>query len=408
MSDAVGVKSTDEANCKRSDGCGSGFLVRTRSTHLPATDARLSFALIVRWPARLASSITVLFLMGAFAGGLVSLGCGSSETAALDRSVGAKGSVLVHDFQVVRPAAKYTHSFRVENNTSKNWRIKKVGTTCQCTLAKLYPAEIRPGEAEMIEVEYTAPSVPGREEKAVWLFFEDETIDPVGLVVRATTKERIEVTKRLITLRVHSSQLDVKEMESQFDIINRSEEKIDKLRLVSDEEWLVGDYGPMPSHGESEQTFRVLAIIYPGKLLAGINRATLRVERVPHSGPGPSLLTVVPVEITVIPELEMHPHGLFFGRLTRGDEAEASMRLKVNAPSGIKKLRVADFALPGNLRSCLTLSLDYEGKGQWILSGLLKTQELSGLVQGDLEMKPSGEGEVIGIPVNALVIEDES
>jgi len=108
--------------------------------------------------------------------------------AGADGTAGARLAVepASFDFGNVRPEKTLQKELVLRNLGDAELVIKKVSTTCGCTVAGSYQKRVAPGASTTLRIAFTTPAAAGRTEQAVTL----ETNDPVhprlGVKVAAT------------------------------------------------------------------------------------------------------------------------------------------------------------------------------------------------------------------------------
>jgi beta-lactamase regulating signal transducer with metallopeptidase domain len=91
-----------------------------------------------------------------------------------------------HDFGQVSPGSKSAGEFKFTNTGDAVLKVKKIKTSCGCTVARLTKKEYAPGESGTITVTYSASKSPGKASKRVNVPTNDMTRPRIPLTVKAT------------------------------------------------------------------------------------------------------------------------------------------------------------------------------------------------------------------------------
>jgi protocatechuate 3,4-dioxygenase beta subunit len=91
-----------------------------------------------------------------------------------------------HDFGQVSPGSKNTGEFKFTNTGDAVLKVKKIKTSCGCTVARLTKKEYAPGESGTITVTYSASKNPSKASKRVNVPTNDMTRPRISLTVKAT------------------------------------------------------------------------------------------------------------------------------------------------------------------------------------------------------------------------------
>jgi hypothetical protein len=104
------------------------------------------------------------------------------------------------DFGEVGPDTKNNCEFKFTNTSKKKLRIKRVQTTCGCTVADLDKLEYAPGESGVIKVSYRAGSQPGKVTKYLYVHIDDEKTSKFQLTLQAETVLKIKFEPEQVTI----------------------------------------------------------------------------------------------------------------------------------------------------------------------------------------------------------------
>jgi hypothetical protein len=107
------------------------------------------------------------------------------------RADGASGPRLAvepasFDFGNVRPEKRLLKELMLRNFGDAVLEIKKVSTTCGCTVAGAYEARVAPGASTTLRIAFTTPPVAGRTEQTVTIESNDPERPKVDVKVGAT------------------------------------------------------------------------------------------------------------------------------------------------------------------------------------------------------------------------------
>jgi Protein of unknown function (DUF1573) len=105
-----------------------------------------------------------------------------------DGSAGARLAVepAAFDFGKVRPEKTLLKELMLRNFGDAELVIKKVSTTCGCTVAGAYLTRVAPGASTTLRIAFTTPAVPGRTQQTVAIETNDPERPRVEVKVSAT------------------------------------------------------------------------------------------------------------------------------------------------------------------------------------------------------------------------------
>src|SRR5688500_6103660 len=86
---------------------------------------------------RIELTLGLLALVGTGAGCSAELGATPARESQGSQVIEDGAVELVHDFGVVLPQAKHSHSFTVRNTSAKPWTLASIRSGCTCTVAKV-------------------------------------------------------------------------------------------------------------------------------------------------------------------------------------------------------------------------------------------------------------------------------
>lgn len=104
------------------------------------------------------------------------------------------------DFGEIGPNTKNNCEFKFRNTGKSILKIKKVQTTCGCTVADLDKLEYAPGESGVIKVSYKAGSQPGQVTKYIYVYIDDEKTSKFQLTLQAKTVLKIKFEPEQMTI----------------------------------------------------------------------------------------------------------------------------------------------------------------------------------------------------------------
>ncbi|GIX00759.1 MAG: hypothetical protein KatS3mg111_4091 [Pirellulaceae bacterium] len=103
-----------------------------------------------------------------------------------------------HDFGVVHSQALLTHTFEVLNNSDIAWTVKRVQTTCNCTVGNISRTVIPPGETAQFDVQYRAPTRDGNDTRRVRLTFAESRAPTLVFEIKASVRLSMDPQPRSI------------------------------------------------------------------------------------------------------------------------------------------------------------------------------------------------------------------
>ena len=120
---------------------------------------------------------------------LLALGLAAlTPLAGADGPAGARLAVepSAFDFGRVRPEKTLQKELRLRNFGDAELVIRKVSTTCGCTVAGAYLKRVAPGASTTLRISFTTPAAAGRTEQTVSIETNDPERPKVEVKVAAT------------------------------------------------------------------------------------------------------------------------------------------------------------------------------------------------------------------------------
>ena len=305
-----------------------------------------------------------------------------------------------HDFGVVPPGETREHVFVLENPTSDVWTFERieVESGCSCTVAELSTEVILPHDQAHIKVQFRMPSRASDVAYHVAVTFKESPAPRVVLTGRALVRRAI--TCSPTELRINGlGQGQV--AERHFEIDNYSDSSWGELSVQPTEAWITATpviLRTEPHEGGSRQAWRVVLHCDTSGLLPGRYDVPIAIEV-----PGSNLESqVVRVHVEVLPPVRVIPEQLFFGVLSVGESAAATVGLHF-APDytpGDTDSVTLETDLPSGLSLVWTRS---EGRF-WLLNAKLVAENSGHFVKGAVTIRFEDEQiPAIQIPVTAMV-----
>ncbi len=175
---------------------------------------------------------------------LFSSGCGEAQVpptgAATQRSASHKSAgfpkSIVKHLGTVLAGQKREHIFQLANKTGSDWFVRKVRSTCSCTVGEVSAERVVPGESLAVKVQYSAPSKTSEDTRAVYVTLEDMTgsIEEVACKIQASVRERI--TVRPLNLRLDVSSKST--ASCSFQVENWTEADWKSLEIKPSIDWI--------------------------------------------------------------------------------------------------------------------------------------------------------------------------
>lgn len=289
-----------------------------------------------------------------------------------------RSRVLTYDFGVLPPKAEASHRFVLFNNTREQWSAKRIVTTCRCTVVKLSPEVIPPGERAEAELEYRAPDKPGDDRKIVCIEFHESEARPILLEIQAKCRESLNAVPAVLqSFRVSRGTL----VDCFFVLQNYSGDDIHVRSVAAADPWVdvaVHESGRSDADPELTQTWRVSVKLDTAKLAPGHHRSRVRVTT--DSRKTPSL--DVPVEISVVPPAEVSPPNLFFGAIASESSATRNLLLSLQGKEAVSE---SDIVLTHDMGSSFSVAMRETSPNVWLLATTLRpTHDQHDVIEGNL------------------------
>jgi hypothetical protein len=116
----------------------------------------------------------------------------------------------VHDFGNIGPSTKNTGEFEFKNIGDGTLVIKKVHSTCSCSVGKLEKNEYLPGESGTITASYRASSVEGAVKKHLFIESNDPKNPRSELTLKANIELKVAATPKNLNLLLNEENAGVK------------------------------------------------------------------------------------------------------------------------------------------------------------------------------------------------------
>lgn len=216
---------------------------------------------------------------------------------------------LNHDFGRVSPGATLNHTFRITNNTDTKWTIKKLATTCSCTIARPQSNVLLPHSAQALEVTYKSPSDCADDKRFVTVQFHEDHSPIYELGIAAQVRRPLSIQKR----NLHFTGLAIRGAKTQeLQIENYSGEKWNRLNVEHDQAWL-SSTAKCIGTPNGIQTWCVSVTASAENLSAGNHAAILRIST---TTPSQRFASDIPIVATVVNDVAVAPSMLFFVELS--------------------------------------------------------------------------------------------
>jgi limonene-1,2-epoxide hydrolase len=112
-----------------------------------------------------------------------------------------------YDFGDIGPDTKHDCEFKFRNSGKSILKIKKVQTTCGCTVASLDKMEYSPGESGVIKITYTANKHIGPVTKHITVYIDDAKGSTVMLTLLANGVQKVIVEPERLTISLKDSNI---------------------------------------------------------------------------------------------------------------------------------------------------------------------------------------------------------
>ena len=305
--------------------------------------------------------------------------------------------VQKHNFGVAKPSTTLTHDFVIENNTTGDWTLAGVKTSCSCTIAtpdwKVIPAgqkksvtvELQTGSSirftpitHTVEVNFREPAAPhGR--LSVSALVRDTLYITPERVVLADLGKGASVTRPIVVANYGDKHIAPPQLQSNVPWITAEKPVVE---LVED---------GMPS--APLQRFRYDVQIVGKTLSMGHHTAQLTFE------PGANATSsTVAVEVDVRQSIAAIPSRAFFGRIAPGKSGELTLVIRSPENSALDETAIH---ITTEMKDQLRWTIEKQSPNTARLNLTLKPTATEGLVHGEFIIT-YGEA-VIPVPVDTLV-----
>lgn len=132
-----------------------------------------------------------------FAGFLLFLGCSGQWVDAAPQLVAPNP---VYDFGELPNTRKVEHQFIVQNNGTEPLEVKKIRSTCGCTVARAPDEVILPGEEGYVTATFNLVGREGPQEKKVTIYSNDPESPKVDLIFRGIALQTLRARPQMLVL----------------------------------------------------------------------------------------------------------------------------------------------------------------------------------------------------------------
>ena len=308
---------------------------------------------------------------------------------------------ITHDFGVVRPGRPVSHRFTIANPSHSTWTVEQIRTSCGCTVAQLTSDMVPSGGKVEAEFSYRPPTQLGDDRRVIDLFFREAEAPIIRMEIQAKIRNSVSLFPTLIRLpRIARGEVVRQELELESYVASQG--SIPRLRATGD--WLrigrpVAVIGPSTDsalHGR----WTIPLTIDAGKLEPGSHEG--RVE-VLSDWWWSDVTATVPIEVTVVPPIEVSPSQLFFGTVRVGCPAEVRFALR-SGPIPADRIR-----LEHNLGEQLVVEKINETGSASTWRATLTPKAATGVLNGMLTFSSiAGDTTLTKVPILARVQTNES
>jgi len=116
----------------------------------------------------------------------------------------------VHDFGKVGPGKQYSCEFKFKNIGNDTLKIKRIQSTCGCTVPQLKKKTYAPGESGTVNVTFRTPTREGKTSKRLYILSNDKKKAKFGLTVKATVELKIDFKPKSLNLSLKAENADIK------------------------------------------------------------------------------------------------------------------------------------------------------------------------------------------------------
>ena len=105
----------------------------------------------------------------------------------------------VFDFGERDSREKVEHAFTIANNGNENLRIKRISTTCGCTVAKVQDRDLAPGESAEVRAVLDLQGRRGKQRKGITVRSNDPQRPVFQLMLTGTAIQRVDIQPRYLS-----------------------------------------------------------------------------------------------------------------------------------------------------------------------------------------------------------------
>jgi hypothetical protein len=239
---------------------------------------------------------------------------------------------------VIRPNSIHNHSFKLKNAGPSRWEVKRVRTTCACTVPRVSNRYVDPGGTLVVDVEYHAGKGSSNDKRLVIVEFTDPAVHPRAMFIKANIRPPLLIEPSQLSL---SAVGKGESPTSTFYVDNFSANAWSDIRLVCADHWLSASICQIYDHGDGalapRERWRCDVSIDTSALAYGSHKSQILISPV---GNQQSFSETIPVEFVCDAPVGVVPSSLFFGEVAADEPATAtcnliwrlSKRLPDNAP----------------------------------------------------------------------------
>jgi len=284
---------------------------------------------------------------------------------------------LEHDFGLLRPGEKVRHRFDIPNDSDQDWTFKKFHINCICTVGHVSGPQVAARDTGWVDLEYRAPSSNSDDQRAIQIEFDESSVPPISLRVKARIRQPVTVTPAELNLsRVGRGQIE----ERFFEVHNFSEHDWTTISASAKAPWLSVTTTSVPAGEdrlEPRQIWRVVVRARTDKLPSGRHEGQVHVKPVSDD----SLESLaVPVMLVVASPVDAIPGSMFFGTVHPGESSTRKVLLSFASTSA--RAAAESIRLEHDLGYALDLSCAVNSDRFLELSGVLSPSAPRGIVQG--------------------------
>lgn len=232
---------------------------------------------------------------------------------------------LEADCGVMLPDTKTTASFNVVNDSDFNWKIKKIGVSCVCTVADTGVDEIEIGQSATIDVVYKVPAVESDDRRRIVIHFEDPRAPLVALYVSARVRNKHSVIPARLMFD------DFEGSGPRFGSVtieNHSGVNWRNVNVTKPKKWGKVSVAQVGDTLDEFQTFRLDFEVQTNDILRGLHRQDIGLTA-NLAGNLSVDLPDLPITVSIRPNVTCSPSNLFLGRCNPNDEIPKRVALRI-------------------------------------------------------------------------------